>query len=243
MIRILPFILIPILIIGVLSYWRYSASNTNETVLKTQKVEPIEVPKTLPQASLEDRVKSLEDLVIKVVTQLNNLKSQPTSQTQSTTTDSTDSKSTDLESQVTELKARVSSLEKATPAPVTTTFSKATVYIPLGSGGGPWGDTSWLSLNEYQVSINPSDYPDYSSMQLEANIRIVEPVGTGSVRLYNITDGTSISSQIDTTSTSFGVQTSGTFKLSGGKKTYTIQAQTTQGRNLFIQNARIKVNF
>ena len=109
--------------------------------------------------------------------------------------------------------------------------SKSIVYIPLGSGGGPWTDQSWNTLNEYQVSIDPNDYPGYTSMQLEANFRLVEAVGTGSVRLYNVTDATSLLSQIDNTSTGFSVQNSGSFKLAAGRKTYTLQVQSSQRKS------------
>lgn len=240
MIKLLPIAVIIILILGGLGYYRFVASKpvltTPQTGQENSQQLPLEVPKNLPQATLDDRVKSLEDVVSKLVTQVNSLKS-PISQSST----SSDTRLAAVESAITELKVRVSALEKATPAPVSS--GKSTVYIPLGGGGGPWGDQVWNTLTEYQASINPDNYPGYSSMQLEANFRLIESAGTGSVRLYNVTDGSSISPQLDTTSTSYAVQTSGTFKLPSGQKTYTIQVQTTQGKSLFVQNARIKVNF
>ena len=81
-------------------------------------------------------------------------------------------------------------------------------------------------------------------MQLEANFRLTEAAGTGSIRLYNVTDGSVVSSsQLDTTGTAFGVQTSGSFKLPAGQKTYTIQVKSTSSKDIFVQSARIKVNF
>ncbi|MCR4306087.1 MAG: hypothetical protein NUV73_03325, partial [Candidatus Daviesbacteria bacterium] len=143
---------------------------------------------------------------------------------------------------VTELKLRVSTLEKVTPAPAVST-SKSPLYIPLGAGGGPWSDQEWTILNEYQATINPDAYSGYSSMQLEVNFRLTEAAGTGYVRPYNMTDSSSISSEVSTVSSTFGLQTSGTFKLPGGQKTYTVQVKNTAGKQLFIQSARIKVNF
>ena len=244
MIKLLPFILVPVLIIAGLGYWRLTASQRSSTSSsqvssQTQDLGPVEVPKSLPGASIEDRVKSLEDTITKLVSQVNNLKP---GTTQTATSGSLDSRLTTVETAVTDLKARLSALEKATPAPAVS-GSKYPLYIPLGSGGGPWTDQDWNTLNEYQVSINPGNYSGYSNMQLEVNFRLSEAAGTGSVRLYNVTDGSSISSQVDTTSTSFGVQSSGTFTLSGGQKTYTIQVKSSQGKSLFVQSARIKVNF
>ncbi|MBI2314781.1 hypothetical protein HYU93_01850 [Candidatus Daviesbacteria bacterium] len=239
MIRLLPIILVIILVIGGSGYWRFSASKPNLTnPTQAEDQTAIEVPKTLPGASLEDRVQSLEDTITELVPEVNSLKS-PQPQTSSA---SFESRLSNIEAALTELKVRVSGLEKATPAPAAVS-SKFPLYIPLGSGGGPWGDKGWFSLNEYQVAINSDNYSGYSSMQLEVNFRLVSQSGTASVRLYNVTDGSSISSQVDTTSDAFNLQTSGTFKLPAGQKTYTLQIKSTEGVNIFIQSARIKVNF
>lgn len=236
MIRILPFILIPILILGGLGYWRYVSSKPKLTTPQTQTEEqPIEVPKTLPQASLDDRVKSLEDLSVKLATQINNLKS-PTPQSSSA------SNTKNIEAQITELKARVSALEKATPAPAASTQS--VVYIPLGATSGLWGTNSdWLTASEYQISLDPSSYPSYTGMNLEVVFRLIESSGVGSARLFNATDNSVVSSsQVDTSSSTYVLQSSGSFKLATGTKTYKLQVKTT-GKEMYIQSARLKVNF
>lgn len=242
MIKLLPFILVPVLIVAGLGYWRFVAGQNTPVNPKagsqTENAGPLEVPKTLPESSVEDRLKSLEDTLAKLIPKVNSLKS---TKQETTDTSASDSKIKDLETAVTELKVRVSSLEKATPAPAAA--SKSPLYIPLGAGGGPWTDQDYNTLNEYQASINPDSYSGYTSMQLEANIRLTEQSGTGYVRLYNVTDSSSISSEVSTTSTTFGLQTSGTFKLPAGQKTYTIQVKSSQGKQLFVQSARIKVNF
>ena len=241
MIRFLPFILIPIILVAGLWYWRSSTAKQN---LDTQTAESVsensssvEVPKTLPGATIEQRVGSLEDTITKLATQVNNLNS-----SSSPAPSNLNSRLSDVESAVTELKARVSALEKATPAPASA-GSKAPLYIPLGAGGGPWLYADWTSLNEYQVSIDPNDYGGYSNMQLEVNFRLVGAPGTGYVRLYNTTDQSVVASEINTTNTAFGVLTSATFKLTGGQKLYTIQVKSTDSQDLYIQSARIKVNF
>lgn len=238
MIRLLPFILIPILLIGGLGWWRYQAAKQSLTTSQTQEQdsEPIEVPKTLPGASVEDRVKSLEDSVTKLINQVNSLKSFGSSTT------SSDTRLSGVEGGITELKARVSSLEKTSPAPATA-GSKAPLYIPLGAAGGPWGSQDWNTINDYEVSINSDSYSGYSNMQLEVIFRLTEAAGVGSVRLFNATDNSSISSEVNTTSTSFGLKTSGNFNLPSGTKTYKLQVKSTQGKDLFIQSARIKVSF
>lgn len=240
MIRVLPFILVPVLILGGLWIFRnlsvkqtLSSPKTNEQI-----EEPVEVPKTLPGATIEDRVKSLEDTITKLVPQINTLKS---SNSQSNNSTSSDSRIANAEAAVTDLKARVSALEKATPVPVSAS-SQSTVYIPLGAGGS-WTDLDWNSLAEYEVSLNPSNYPGYTGMSLEVNFRMVESAGTASVRLYSMTDNSAVSSELNTTSTSFTLKTSSSFKLSSGTKTYRLQVKSSKQKEVFIQSARIKVSF
>ena len=220
MLRLLPFILVPLLVLGGLGYWRYTASKSSLTV-PVQNEAPIEVPKTLPQATVKPSAT-------------------PAPSTQ-TIQKLDDSRINSLDAQITELKARVSVLEKATPALVVSS-SQSTVYIPLGSGGS-WGSTDWYTTNEYQISLDPANYPKYTGMVLEVTLRMVESVGTASVRLYNTSDNYAISSQLDTTSTSFVLVSSSSFKLATGSKTYKLQVKTSEGRDMFIQSARIRVNF
>lgn len=242
MAKLLLLIAVPILIILGLGYWRFVATKPQASSQSIQQdLGLVEVPKTVPNASLEDRVKILEDTNSKLITQLNALK---TSNGQAPSASSLDSRLTNVESAVTDLKARVSALEKASPAPAAATGNKSPLYIPMGADGGPWTDQSWHTLTEYQVSVNPGDYSGYSGMQLEANFRLSEPGGTASVRVYNVTDGVEVSnSQVDTTSTNYSLHASGSFKLNSGTKTYSIQVQSTLGKDLFVQSARLKVNF
>lgn len=243
MIRLLPFILIIILILGGLGYWRfiYSKSNTNEleTAQQNSSDSPVEVPKTLPAASLEDRVRVLEDAVVKLTPKTGNL---PAADIQTGNLSSVESRLTGLESAMTDLKTRVAILEKAAPAS-SVSNSKYPLYIPLGASGGPWTNTDWNSLNEYQISIDPDNYTGYTGMILEVNFRLVDPTGTGSIRLYNTTDSKVISSEISTSATSFSVYSTSSFKLSSGTKTYKLQVKSAQGKEIYIQTARIKVSF
>lgn len=240
-IRILPFILIPFFILGGLWYWRNLSSQQTQNVPQASEIKsdagPVEVPKSLPGATTDEKVASLESAVDKLVLQINSLKTSGSS----TTVSSQDAKISDLESAVTDLKARISALEKATPASAVS-LGKSTVYIPLGAGGY-WTDIDWHTLTEYEVSLNPDNYPGYSGMNLEVNFRLAEPSGTGSVRLYNVTDNTAVSSQVDTNSTVFALFSTASFKLSAGTKTYRLQVKSTERKELHIQSARIKVNF
>ncbi len=232
MIRLLPFILIPVLILGVLGYWRYESLKSVLTAPQTSQQDgPVEVPKTLPTSNSDSSVLPT-----------------PTPKTQSSSVSSaaSDTRLNALDAQVTELKARVSSLEKTTTTTTNTntnsSTSKATIYIPLGSGGN-WSNTDWTTLPEYAVSLNPSNFPGYTGMSLEITFRVDDPSGIASVRFYNVTDNSVTSSQLDTASSIFVLQSTSSFTLASGTKTYRIQGKTSGGKALFIQTARIKVTF
>lgn len=209
------------------------ASSTLNTLLANN--QPVEVPKTLPESSSEDKIKTLEQAIDKLVTELNALKASNAT---------VNSKLSTLDSSDTDLKARVTALENATPTPAAaTTTSKSTVYIPLGSGSGPWANKDWYTVTDYQVNLDPANFPGYTGMYLEVTFRLSESAGTGSVRLYNTSDSSATSSQLDTTSTSFGLSTTSSFKLATGSKNYALQVKSTEEKNLFIQTARIRVAF
>ncbi len=239
MLRFLPFILIALVVMGGLGYWRYVATKQNLDSPKSDQAQdqaPIEVPKTLPEATLDDRVKSLEDLASKIVTQVNSVKSAKVD-----ASSLLDTKLNALDAAVTELKIRVSALEKPASAP-TTNSGKSTIYIPLGSGG-QISDTNWVTLSTFQISLDSAQYPGYTNMQLEVTMRLNQPGGTLYARLYNLSSGSATSSEITTTSTSEQLVSSSGFSLSTGTKTYVLQAKTSDGSQAFLDYARIKVNF
>lgn len=157
-----------------------------------------------------------------------------------------------IDSSVNDLKSRVVVLEgKQTPSsapttPTTTTSTsttKAPVYIPLAASGSS-SVGAWTDISGTVVTIDTADYPDYTSMQFEANIQIFQQ-GQAFARMGNKTDGTSVlSSEISTTSTSYTYVTSGKFTLPTGKKDYQLQLKSlVTGYAASVQNSRVKVNF
>lgn len=235
MIKILPFVLIPVLVLAALGYWRFIYVPKSTLMEPAKKIEAQEVPKGLPSLSDGDKIASLEQSIKNLTGELDKLKSVKE-------TGNSDTRITNAESSITELKARVSSLEKTTPAPASTTTSssKSIVYIPLGSTGQINSGSDWVSLGAFQAIVDTSSFPGYVSMQLEVNMRLNQPGGTLYARLYS--GGSIDSSQVSSTSTSPNLLTSGNFTLSGSK-TYTLQVKSTEGIQAFIDNARIRVNF
>lgn len=233
-IKILPFVLIPVLILAALGYWRFVYVPKSALTTQTQQI-PSEVPKSLPASGDDDKLTTLEQSVKSLVGEVDKLKSAKDAP-------NSDTRITNVESVIVELKARLSALERATPVPASTTTSssKSAVYIPLGSTGQINSSTDWISLGTFQATVDTSSFPGYTSMQLEVNMRLNQPGGTLYARLYS--GGSIDSSQVSSTSTSSNLLTSGNFTLSGSK-TYTLQAKSSEGIQAFIDNARIRVNF
>ena len=223
MIKLLPFILIPVLIIGALGYWRYTSIKQSITPASLSQdapdIQPLEVPKTLPAVTVT---------------------STPIPTPTSTPAPSSSTQLNNMEASITDLKMRVSALEKSSQ-PVSTS-SKATAYIPLGAGG-TWSYSSFTTLSDYQISLDPANFSGYTSMVLEVIFRVVDSDTTTSVRFYNTSDSSVVSSEVSTASSSFNLASSSSFKLASSSKTYVLQAKNSAGRTFFIQLARLRVNY
>lgn len=154
-----------------------------------------------------------------------------------------------LETQVLELKTQVKALQLATPTPTTSTTTTTTstkpsvVYIPMGTGGSIT-NTDWTSVNSSQVTIDPADFPGYTSMVFEVNMRLIQKDGYLKARLFNITDNKAVANgDMQTTSDTGSLNNSWFFTLPSGKKTYVAQFLSTNGIQGEVSYIRIRVNF
>lgn len=248
MFRILLTGTVIIAILGGLFYWRFifaspKSAKTPSVSDSRQDNSPIisgpqEVPKEPPDTTTDTNTSS--DLQ----SQIDSLKKQVDALKKT----NNDTRITALETGIADLRAQIVKLSSSSNATSTTTTTASTStkspsYIPVGSGAGPWSDSSWHTIPEYQVVVNPGDYSGYTSMQLEVIFRVIDPTGTAKVRLYNTTDSKVVSSELSTSSSTFVLQTSSGFQLPSGAKTYQLQVENTSGKDVLIQTARIKVSF
>ena len=217
-----------------MAYWRFFAIKSTGSGLTAPQtvIEPVEVPKTLPNATIDERVQVVEKALTEVIKKVNTISSQ--------TDSSLNTRVSALEASVTDLKVQIANLPAASSAPASS--AKSSLYIPLGSGGSV-ASVDWTPLNTFQIVLDPSQYPGYTSMQLEVNMRLVQPGGTLYARLYNNSSSSSTSPEVSSTSTNSSVYTSSTFSLPSGSKTYVLQAKTSDGTQAFLDTARIRVNF
>lgn len=242
MIKLLPIGVVVGLMLAVLLYLRFSSSD-NKLKSALPNYQPVtQSPSGLqtPAADTNDRLRTLEETVVLLSEKVAGQKSAPASVNQTTSWGGVpENRVKNLEDTVASLQKQIDAL-KTSSNPVS---SKTPVYIPIGSGGVST-DQNYSSLEGFQVSIDPGDYSGYTSMVLEVNAKLSQQVGIGYVRLYNSTDNSAVSSsEVSFTSDKYTLGISSTFKLSGGKKTYQLQLKSSQGRDLYLQNVRLRVNF
>jgi hypothetical protein len=247
-VRILPIILIIVLAGGGLIFWRLKANDAHLATPNTEVVDsnPVEVPKTLPNASLDEKVQNSETAIDTIVAEINNLRKSVAS-LQSSQNGTLSSRMDAVEASLIELKVRVSNLEAGNSSQTTTQTTNSTTqppsYIPLSSGEQQTQSQDWVNMSTYQISLNSADYKGYKNAQLEVSIRRNQPGNTVYARLYNSTDGVATSSEVSTTSTDYVWLTSSTFSLTSGTKTYILQLKVGDGTLSFVQSARIKINY
>lgn len=239
MIKLLPIGLVVILMVSALVYFRFFRNSADFA----GDISPTSLLQTLPQSSsgsTDSRLKAAEDSITILAKKLVSL-------TQSDT--NLEGRVKTLENQVNQLKSSTSQVQTTTqtsattPAPTSVATKKSPLYIPLSSGGSA-NDQNWYTIAGYEASIDPADYPGYTSMQLEVSLRLVEPTGTAYARVYNATDNSAVSSsEASTTSSTIVLTSSSGFTLPAGRKTYRMQTKSSNNIEIQLQNARIKVNF
>lgn len=223
--------LVAALILGFITF-KILSSRNQLNLNKTNDFQTVDLTTTsTPAASLVDKVS--EDITLQ----------------------SLQSKIISLEATINDLKARIVVLEakqvssaqstllsSQLSTSTTTSTQKSPTYIPIAATGSTQ-NSDWTDISGTTVSIDPADYPGYTSMQFEANIQIFQ-TGTAYARVGS-SDGTSVlASEISTSSTSYTYISSGKFNLPSGKKNYLLQLKSQiTGYASSIQNARIKVNF
>ena len=243
MIKFLPVAVLILLIVGTFFYLR-SRMEPAKTPATYQAVTVQKVP---DDATPEEKIRILEQSVQLLAVEIGKINTALSSSADNDSASAlVETRLKNLETSVNSLKTDVASLKSPvsqSSQTVPTSSKKSPEYIPLSSGGTT-ADKNYYTMGGYQVSIDPSDYPNYTSMQLEATLNFNEAVGTINARLYNSTDGSAVSnSNVSTSATTAALLSSTGFTLVSGKKTYVLQVQSTQGYQANIQSARIRVNF
>lgn len=132
----------------------------------------------------------------------------------------------------------------ASSSQTSSSSSPKTLYIPIGYGGSGSSTTDFATVSGHEITISPGDYSGYKQMVFEPNFRIFQGNGKAEVRLFNKTDGTAIqNSVVSSISQDYSTKTSSGFTLSGGSKTYTVQAKSSTGYAVDLQLTRIRVDY
>lgn len=244
LLKILPVVLVVTLIGGGLVYYFrfYKPGNLANTSTNTP------IFNLSNSGTPDERITNLNEAMQGVLSDISKIKNDFSSFTIQTTQKfaSSEARLNTIEGSIKDLKSRVGILEtkvSVSPSGQGGTTVTPPSYIPLGSGGSQ-GDRNYLVVPGYVVTINPANYPGYSSMVLEVNANLVQNVGQANFQLFNTTTNSAVSnSQVSTQATSNAFIQSNGFTVSAGSNTYVLQAQSTQGYTIQVQNARIRVNF
>lgn len=235
--KFLPVVVVVILVMvaGGVIWWRNSQS-----FVPTPKVN--QTASLLPSGSssankdLEERLRIIEEAILALSQKIDALSGQPTPP-KSSTAYNWETRLRVLEDKVAQLQTQLGTQIQAP------TTSKSPLYIPLGWTGS-LTNRDWTTLTGQETLINPDDYPGYTSMQFEANLKVYQGNGKTYAQLFNNTDGLAIiPSEISATGENYTWVQSSTFTLPKGKKTYRVQLKSATGYDAIIGDARIKVNF
>jgi hypothetical protein len=240
MLRLFPIFIAMALIIGASIYFLFFRSQTH--------IAGIVLPNSDGSDSLEIRISALEESVNKLAAQIS-VSPKPASSASPGGGSINESKLADLDNKMGSLITRMNQLEaqkttsstSLTSTAPTTSTSKYPQYIyPLGYGGSS-SAADWTEITTLTITIDPSLYPGYKDMKLEAYIRVKDGNGKAYARLYSSTSPV-VLSEVSTTSFQNTWTSSGGFSLSG-KKTYTFQVKSLTGYEAYLENARVVVNY
>lgn len=244
MLKFLPLVIVICIITAASGYFVFFASKPKPSPPVVQPaIDQLKQTTQLTASSEAEKIKLLTAAILELKSQLDEVKQ--ANKAPAVAFNDTTEEITSLEDRVVNLQTQVTQLAAASTTGTTTSTSSTkspVVYIPLGVGGQSI-DLNWLTLVNYGVQINPADYPGYSSMQLEVNFNLEQASGTGYARLFNVTDSSDAGISVQTTITTPQWYQSYFFKPATGSKTYALQVKSATGTQIYVQSARIRVNF
>jgi hypothetical protein len=216
-------------------------------VLKTTEVNNASLSSGANSSDLVDLANKVEILRKQVgnMDSIINKNSQSSSENSGPTSSnaSVENRLENLESAVAQLQAKIGQSSSASTG-VSSSTNKIPAYIFSLGGSSSTGQLDWTVVTSPTITINPSDYPGFTSFQLEGYLSDYQGNGTSYARLYNSNSGNAIGgSDISTTSENPTWVSSTTFTLPSGKTTYSFQLKTSTGYTATLENARLKVNF
>lgn len=237
MVKLLPFAALFIAVFAVLGY--FALSDGSPSGIKQISLG------TVTSKPEDNRIKELEQSVLELADKVNGSDSGTASQSLPDPSN-TQARLNALEVSIADLQAKIKKLESGSQSQlgIQTTAKKSPAYIlSLGSGDSTT-KTDWTTANNIDITIDPAEFPGYTSMQLEAYLKVKDGNGKAYARLHDSATGLSeLSSEVSTSSENFTWAQSPTFTINGSKKTYKFQIKSLTGYEAFIQAARVKVNF
>lgn len=240
MIKLLLIFLVILTVSGLL-IWRFSAVTNTKTTLPSPSPKTVvnsdttnsDTSKETPQPQPEDNIPQTTTTDKNLLKKINDA----------------EAKIKALEGNYAILKSQIGSLAQS-PTPAASTqqtapAKKSPVFIPVNISGGSVNSSDWTSLTSGTATINPADYPGYTTMNLIITLNVFQGNGRAFARIADSSNGNAITaSETSTTSENATQMVSPAFTLPSSQTTYAIQLKTlTVGYPAIAGSSFIKVNF
>lgn len=151
-----------------------------------------------------------------------------------------------VEEAVANLTSQLEALEKKLEAVTSTSTSSTSqqpTYIPLVSSAETVS-TGWTDVAGSDFRFDPADYPAGATVHYEVNLRAVHGSGLVYTRLYDKTHERGVDfSEHSTNSDSFQYLASNHIAVWQGNNLYRVQIRSSNGTQVELQAAKLKVAF
>lgn len=125
---------------------------------------------------------------------------------------------------------------------ITPATQHQTTYLPLG-GSGTTTSQNWTSVASTELTFDKNDYPG-AQFYFEAFVSIKQSAGIAYIRLYDKTHNNGlIESERSAGTDIFTKITSGELPLAEGNTTYQVQIKSSNGYDVSMEGARIRVEY
>lgn len=147
--------------------------------------------------------------------------------------------SADWQTSLAEIEARLETLEKRSPAPISkpTNGIKET-FLYMGTGSSTSRD--WTTIDSASITFNPAIYGNIKEIRFEAGLSIIG--GEASARLLNKSTGAVYyDSTVQHNKSTSEWKTSAPIYLPTGNATYAVQLRSSSGERANLDGARLKI--
>lgn len=155
----------------------------------------------------------------------------------------------DLKNRISEIENQEKKKEEITVVPTETktviqTTTAKTRHVSYVNVSGGFGQVAyeWTDVPASEFYFDKADYPGLKEIKLESNMKLFNGNGMGYVRLFDVTHGVALNgSQVETSSQSDTVVTSGAITFLSGKSLVKVQIKSLTADTTIFNSGRLVV--